>query len=377
VRRKRSRSAAALAFASASNFALAWRILASRACLSAQSGISPAAAPEPNAQRNFTDPESRILKTKDTGIRALAICDEAGDFALPVRSELWQSNRARKIEHEELSMRFLATIACALVFIGLQTAQSPAEPAAEVWATIKDTTSIAILEEFQRHYPGSVYADFARARVDELRKASRTASCFTDTRPLDQPVIAPSDTKQRALLYEEEPTDPNGRRFVGSAAWHTEIAAPGPGDPLELALRADVEVPERNLAMTLSLRRNTEKALPASHAFAMKFKLPAEYPEGGIFNVPGILMKAGEQNRGVSLTGSAKKVSDGFFLFVLSTTQADKDRNQSMLRECGWIDIPIVYNTKRRAILALEKGTSGDRIFAEAFKTWDQQTVPR
>jgi NAD(P)H dehydrogenase (quinone) len=97
-------SAAALAFASASNSALVWRILARRACLSAQSGISSAAAPEPNAQRNFTDPESRILKTKDTGIRTLAICDEAGDFALPVRSELWQSNRARKIEKSRCSI---------------------------------------------------------------------------------------------------------------------------------------------------------------------------------------------------------------------------------------------------------------------------------
>src|ERR1700731_5040707 len=43
-------SAAALAFASASNSALAWRILASRACLSAtQSGISSPRRSAPNA----------------------------------------------------------------------------------------------------------------------------------------------------------------------------------------------------------------------------------------------------------------------------------------------------------------------------------------
>jgi hypothetical protein len=34
------------------------------------------------------------------------------------------------------------------------------------------------------------------------------------------------------------------------------------GQPPELAIRADVAVPERKLAMTWSLRRNTDKSLP-------------------------------------------------------------------------------------------------------------------
>jgi hypothetical protein len=31
-----------------------------------------------------------------------------------------------------------------------------------------------------------------------------------------------------------------------------------------------------------------------------------------------------------------------------------------------------VYNNNRRAILAVEKGTPGERAFAEAFKVWRQ-----
>jgi hypothetical protein len=34
------------------------------------------------------------------------------------------------------------------------------------------------------------------------------------------------------------------------------------GEPAELAIRADIEVPERKLAVTWSLRRNTDKSLP-------------------------------------------------------------------------------------------------------------------
>ena len=47
-------------------------------------------------------------------------------------------------------------------------------------------------------------------------------------------------------------------------------------------------------------------------------------------------------------------------------------RNLQLLKERGWFDIPIVYNNGRRAILAVEKGTPGERAFEEAFKAWGQ-----
>jgi hypothetical protein len=53
----------------------------------------------------------------------------------------------------------------------------------------------------------------------------------------------------------------------------------------------------------------------------------------------------------------------------LSNLDADKERNLQLLKECGWFDIPVVYNNNRRAILAMEKGT---RVFADAFKAWKQ-----
>src|SRR5215831_7920967 len=83
---------------------------------------------------------------------------------------------------------------------------------------------------------------------------------------------------QKVVLYEEDPADPNGKRFVVSAIWRTETVTPGPGQPPELAIRADVEVPERKLAMTWSLRRNTDKGLPATHTVEIMFKLPADFP---------------------------------------------------------------------------------------------------
>jgi hypothetical protein len=182
----------------------------------------------------------------------------------------------------------------------------------------------------------------------------------------------PATPAQKVVLYEEEPADPNGKRFVGSAIWRTETVTSAPGQPPELAIRADIEVPERKLAMTWTLRRNTDKTLPASHTVEIMFKLPADFPSGGVSNVPGILMKQTEQTRGVPLAGLAVKITPGFYLIGLSNIDADKERNLQLFRERDWFDIPMVYNNNRRAILAMEKGTPGERAFADAFKVWKQ-----
>ena len=144
------------------------------------------------------------------------------------------------------------------------------------------------------------------------------------------------------------------------------------GQPPDLAIRANVEVPERKLAMAWMLRRNTDKGLPATHTVEIMFRLPADFPFGGISNVPGILMKQAEYARGVPLAGSAVKITNVFYLIGLSTSGAEKDRNVQLLKERAWFDIPVVYNNNRRAVLAMEKGTPGERAFAEAFAAWHQ-----
>ncbi|MGD0025882.1 MAG: hypothetical protein ABSC37_14895 [Xanthobacteraceae bacterium] len=177
---------------------------------------------------------------------------------------------------------------------------------------------------------------------------------------------------QRVVLYEEDPNNPQGKRFVGSAIWRTETVSPGPGLAPELAVRADIEIPERQITVTWSLRRNTDKALPASHTIEIMFNLPADFPGGGISNVPGILMKEAEQARGTPLAGLAVKVTNGYFLIGLSAVDADMQRNLQLLKERPWFDIPIVYTNGGRAILAMEKGPPGDRAFADAFAAWQK-----
>jgi hypothetical protein len=188
-----------------------------------------------------------------------------------------------------------------------------------------------------------------------------------------KPANAPgAAVAQKVVLYEEQPNNPQGKRYVGSAIWRTETVSPGPGLAPELAVRADVEIPERHMRMTWSLRRNTDKALPASHTIEIMFTLPADFDQGSIGNVPGVLMKTSEEARGVPLAGLAVKVTNGYFLIGLSAVDIDVQRNIALLKDRDWFDIPLVYTSGKRAILAVEKGPPGARAFAEAFRAWGE-----
>jgi hypothetical protein len=220
--------------------------------------------------------------------------------------------------------------------------------------------------------------------VSGLFKPSQTVvEAPKDTSPLSKPKIPdrvgqPSSTDQvapvaqRVVLYDEDPSDPKGKQYVGSVIWRTEQIKGAAGQPPDLAVRADIEIPDRKFKMTMSFRRNTDTSLPASHTAELTFILPPDFAGGGISNVPGILMKSNEQARGTPLAGLAVKVTDGFFLIGLSNVDSDRSRNIQLLKERSWFDVPLVYANQRRAIIAIEKGAPGERAFNDAFAAWGE-----
>ena len=188
--------------------------------------------------------------------------------------------------------------------------------------------------------------------------------------PSSSEQVAP--VAQRVVLYDEDPSDPKGKQYVGSVIWRTEQIKASAGQKADIAVRADVDIPDRKFKMTMSFRRNTDTSLPASHTAELTFILPPDFNGGGVGNVPGILMKSNEQARGTPLAGLAVKVTDGFFLVGLSNVDADRQRNLQLLKERSWFDVPLVYVNQRRAIIAIEKGAPGERAFNDAFAAWGE-----
>jgi hypothetical protein len=220
--------------------------------------------------------------------------------------------------------------------------------------------------------------------IGGLFKPSQVVEAPKDSSaPLTKPKIPdrvgqPSSTDQiapiaqRVVLYDEDPSDPKGKQYVGSVIWRTEQIKPAAGQKADVAVRADIDIPDRKFKMTISFRRNTDASLPASHTAELTFVLPSDFAGGGVGNVPGILMKSNEQARGTPLAGLAVKVTDGFFLLGLSNVEVDRARNLQLMKERSWFDVPLVYVNQRRAIIAIEKGAPGERAFNDAFAAWGE-----
>ncbi len=133
-------------------------------------------------------------------------------------------------------------------------------------------------------------------------------------------------------------------------------------------------IPGKDVQLRMTIRRNTDQTLPASHIIEMIFLTPEGFDGGGIDNVLRVAMKKTEQEAGSPLIGIPAKIADGFFLIALNDTKADEQANLTLLRNQDWIDIPVVYKSGRRALLTMEKGIPGANVFDEALKAWQAKT---
>ena len=184
-----------------------------------------------------------------------------------------------------------------------------------------------------------------------------------------------ANVAQQAILYEEATgEDPNkGFAFSGRVAWELASEPGSEGQPPQTVIYGTVEIPDRGLKMAMTIRKNTDTALPASHLVELLFDIPKDFPGGGIASVPGLILKPSEQARGEALRGAAARVANGFFWVALSSKEKDVKANVDLLRERSWFDIPILYDSGKRAILTIEKGAPGQRVFARAFRTWNER----
>lgn len=200
----------------------------------------------------------------------------------------------------------------------------------------------------------------------------------TGTPPAAPTAAAPEPTVavgQKAIFYEERTSTAQGSAEPGSIVWSLVQESPGGDLPPEPAIRAEASIPGKDIQLRMTIRRNTDQTLPASHIIEMIFLTPEGFDGGGVDNILRVAMKSSEQDAGSPLIGIPAKIADGFFLVALNDTKADEDANLTLLRGQDWIDVPVVYKTGRRALLTMEKGIPGEKVFDEALKAWQAKTA--
>jgi len=171
----------------------------------------------------------------------------------------------------------------------------------------------------------------------------------------------------RAILREYDDVHPNGE-YPGKVTWRVE---PAGAHGAQIAdIRADVEIPDRKFKMTMVFHRNTDASLPAEYVFELRF--PPDV--GDVQNIPGVLVKSGEQTGPLPMSGIAAKVGSNEFLFGLFRERAvgRTERNIQVVKDHPWFAVPIVYTNHRRDIIMIEKGSPGERAFHDALAAWGE-----
>lgn len=179
---------------------------------------------------------------------------------------------------------------------------------------------------------------------------------------------------QKAVFYQERTEDLPGTQETGTVVWSLVEEPASDGQASEPAVRAVVEVPEEKVKMTMTIKRNADSTLPASHVIELEFDVPPDFAGRSVANVQRLALKETEQARGEPLIGVAGKISDNYFIIALNNLDQAVQNNMSLLENQKWIDIPIAYQSGRRALISVEKGIPGERVVNDALKAWQTKT---
>jgi hypothetical protein len=178
---------------------------------------------------------------------------------------------------------------------------------------------------------------------------------------------------QQAVLIEES-TAPDSAQPItsqGRVTWRIDTANGDQGQPLQTMAVAVVNYPDAGLSMTMTIRKNLDATLPASHTVSLAFSQSGPEAASRIVQDVGLLQaKDDESSRGSPVSGLPVRVRDNLFLIGLSSLPADVERNIDLLTHRNWFDVAVRYTGGRRAVLTFEKGQSGNQVIQQAIEAW-------
>ena len=190
--------------------------------------------------------------------------------------------------------------------------------------------------------------------------------------PTPPAAVAPSSEQplpvgQRAALLVEAPDEPQKvKTLYGSVIWKLERPAEG-GLPV---LRADVDIGEAKLAVTMTISRSADVKAAASHIITIRFAPGADSIIPGVAEIETPSMRVEDRPVGEPLEGRPAPVTSNYFLVGLIREEALTTRNIDLLRNRGWVDIPMRLTSDKIAKITFEKGAVGERLMAEALDAW-------
>jgi hypothetical protein len=155
---------------------------------------------------------------------------------------------------------------------------------------------------------------------------------------------------------------------VGTAVWSAVPALPG--QPGSVGVKAEIEIPDLKMHASMTLRKNGDPALPASHTIDLRINFDEGSSIKGVKDINLPRMRRDDSPNADAMLGVKVKINDSYFLIGLNPGEADVTRNLDEIATRGWFDFPLLLNDDRIAKLTFEKAADGERVINDAIAAW-------
>ncbi len=252
------------------------------------------------------------------------------------------------------------------------------KPSAETQQPAPPEPSAKIAERVQSSPSGTTTAP-ASAPATAPQPAQPTAQGAAPATPAAEapsapaapaaPAASPAPPAGRAAMLIASADNPQKPAVsLGSTVW--SLIPPAPNQPATVGVKAEADIPDLKMHATMTLRKNTDPTLQATHTIDLKFSFAEGAPITGFKDVGLPQMRKEDSTAAEVLTSVKVKISDTYFLIALAKGEADTARNLDLMQTRSWFDFPLLLNDDRIAKIVFQKSPEGQAMLEKAFEAW-------
>jgi hypothetical protein len=208
------------------------------------------------------------------------------------------------------------------------------------------------------------------AASDSAERGKFSARAGGDDQSDGKPSVPVAQKAQLVIAAAQHP-DKVEHAYNGAVIWRLENVGGNEGEPLKSAIRGDIDFPDAKTKVTLVIQKNLDATLSMSHTINISFKFGPGAELKGVKAIDVLRIRRSEAQSGDKLLGMQIPISENVFLIGLMRGD-NEARNIALLRTPAVIDLPMQLSDGRLATINLEKGASGERVFADAIAAWSR-----
>ena len=243
------------------------------------------------------------------------------------------------------------------------------KPPVETQQPAPPEPSAKIAERVQTNAPAPAASPPPATAPQAGQSSAQGAAPATPAPEAPAAPAAPAPSAGRAAMLIASADNPQKPAVsLGSTVW--SLIPPAPNQPATVAVKAEADIPDLKMHATMTLRKNTDPTLQATHTIDLKFSFAEGAPITGFRDVGLPQMRKEDSTAAEALTSVKVKISDTYFLIALAKGEADTVRNLDLMQTRSWFDFPLLLNDERIAKIVFQKSPEGQAMLDKAFEAW-------